>query len=175
MNDKNAFQPGPLADVHCHMDAGRPTLVMVRHLRHAPSKVWSALTDPAQLREWAPFAPDRDLGQLGAATLSMTDGQDATFPATVRRCEPPTLLEYTWGNDVLRWELEAVEHGTRLTLHHTVDDPTSVAKVAAGWHVCLVVAEHLLDGQPIGPIVGENAMNYGWQGLHDGYATKLGI
>ena len=22
------------------------------------------------------------------------------------RCDPPTLLEYTWGDDVLRWQLE---------------------------------------------------------------------
>ena len=175
MDDNNTFQPGPLADVRCHMQDGRPTLVMVRHLRHSPSKVWSALTDPAQLRQWAPFTPDRDLGRLGDATLAMTDGQDTTFPATVRRCEPPTLLEYTWGDGVLRCELEAVAHGTRLTLHHTVDDMTSVAKVAAGWHMCLVVAEHLLDGQPIGPIVGENAINFGWQALHDGYAEKLAL
>jgi uncharacterized protein YndB with AHSA1/START domain len=105
----------------------------------------------------------------------MTDGPDTTFAVTVRRCEPPTLLEYTWGNDVLRWELEAANDGTRLTLHHTVDDITLVPKVAAGWHICLDVAEHLLDGHPIGAIVGENAMNHGWQALHDQYAATLGL
>ena len=48
-----------------------------------------------------------------------------------------------------------------------------VPKVAAGWHICLVVAERLLDGHPIGPIVGENAMRFGWQALHDAYAERL--
>jgi hypothetical protein len=47
--------------------------------------------------------------------------------------------------------------------------------VAAGWHLCLDVAEHLLDGQPIGPIRGQDALNYGWDELNDGYAKKLGI
>jgi hypothetical protein len=50
-----------------------------------------------------------------------------------------------------------------------------VPKVAAGWHLCLLVAEHLLDGQPIGPIRGTDARNYGWDELHDAYAAKLGI
>ena len=103
----------------------------------------------------------------------MIDGQGTTLPATVTRSEPPTLLEYTWGDDVLRWQLDATEHGTRLTLTHTTDDPTMMPKAAAGWHICLVVAERLLDGRPIGPIVGEEAMKYGWQDLHDAYAKVL--
>jgi hypothetical protein len=95
--------------------------------------------------------------------------------ANVSRADPPTLLEYTWGTDLLRSEPVARDSGTRLTLLHTVDDAGMVPKVAAGWHMCLVVAEHLLDGEPIGPIVGENAPNCGWNALHDAYAEKLGI
>ena len=152
-------------------------LVLERTLPVAPDKVWAALTDPAQLPQWAPFTSDRDLGHVGAATLTMTDGEDSandvTLAANVTRCEPPTLLEYTWGDDVLRWQLEANERGTRLTLEHTTDDPTMVPKVAAGWHLCLDVADRLLDGHPIGPIVGMKAMDYGWQELHDSYAEEL--
>ena len=48
-------------------------------------------------------------------------------------------------------------------------------KVAAGWHLCLVVAERLLDGEPIEPIVGEQAREYGWDDLHDAYAQRLGV
>jgi hypothetical protein len=95
------------------------------------------------------------------------------LPASVRRAEPPTLLEYTWGKDLLRWELAVTDAGTRLTLRHTVEDRDWLPKVAAGWHLCLVVAEHLLDGAPIGAIRGEDAKNYGWEGLHDAYAEKL--
>jgi hypothetical protein len=60
-------------------------------------------------------------------------------------------------------------------LQHTIEDLDWVPKIAAGWHLCLVVAERLLDGNAIGPIVGENAKNYGWEALHDAYARKLGI
>ncbi|MGH9041604.1 MAG: hypothetical protein ACRDZ3_15395 [Acidimicrobiia bacterium] len=50
-----------------------------------------------------------------------------------------------------------------------------MAKVAAGWHLCLVVAEGMLDGKAIGPIPGEDAMNYGWKELADAYAEELGL
>ena len=47
--------------------------------------------------------------------------------------------------------------------------------MAAGWHLCLDVAEHLLDGQPIDPIRGEAARKYGWEDLHDAYAERLAV
>jgi hypothetical protein len=36
---------------------------LVRELRHPPATVWQALTDPAQLSEWAPFDADRNLAR----------------------------------------------------------------------------------------------------------------
>ncbi len=117
----------------------------------------------------------RDLGAVGETTLTMIDGETRTdLPAIVRRAEPPTLLEYTWGDDLLRWELEPLGDGTRLTLRHTLTERDMVAMVAAGWHLCLVVAEHLLDGEPIGVIRGRDAMDHGWEKLRVAYAEKFG-
>jgi uncharacterized protein YndB with AHSA1/START domain len=175
--NRGSFDPGPLAEVDYHAgDGDRWTLIFVRELRHSPQTVWAALTEPAQLREWAPYTADRDLGTTGEATLTMIDGEEAVeLAATVLRAERPSLLEYSWGGDLLRWELAATAVGTRLTLRHTLEDRAWVPKVAAGWHLCLVVAEHLLDGEPIGPIRGEDARDYGWDELRDRYAGKLGI
>lgn len=169
-----AFDPGPLADVHTEQGEGTWTLVLTRELRHAPAMVWAALTEPGQLEAWAPFTTDRDLGSPGDATLTMVDGEvREDMPATVVRAEVPRLLEYTWGPDLLRWELEPTAAGTRLTLRHQTADPDMVPKLAAGWHLCLVVAERLLDGNPIGPIRGRDATNYGWDDLNEAYAKRL--
>jgi uncharacterized protein YndB with AHSA1/START domain len=150
--------------------------VFVRVLPHAPHKVWSALTDPAQLREWAPFDADRDLGTTGEATLTMAGGAEPeALPATVRHAEPARLLEYTWGDDVLRWELEASGSGTRLTLRHTIDDRDWIPSVLAGWHICLDVADRLMAGRPVGRIVADEARDHGWGRLKDAYAERLGI
>lgn len=168
---------GPLADVDCRAGGDRWTLVFVRRLRHPPEAVWAALTDPCRLAQWAPFVSERDLGTLGDTTVTMVDGDTREdMPGTVTRAEPPRLLEYTWGTDRLRWELTATGgSGTTLTLRHTIDDRTWAPKVAAGWHLCLVVAEHLLDGDPIGAIVGDEAKAFGWTELRDGYAERLAI
>ena len=170
--------PGPLADVTAEAPTAAGagwTLVFVRDLRHAPQRVWAALTEAAQLRAWAPFEPDRDLAGLGPATLTMIDGDDREdTPAVVRRAEPPTLLEYTWGDDLLRWELAPAPTGTRLTLRHRVADRDWLAKAAAGWHLCLDVADQLLAGRPVPPVRGQGAREHGWDELAAGYAAKLG-
>ena len=46
---------------------------------------------------------------------------------------------------------------------------------AAGWHICFDVLERLLAGEPIGRIVGPEAMKVGWQRLHAEYAKQFGI
>jgi uncharacterized protein YndB with AHSA1/START domain len=173
--DKEGFEPSPPAHVDCRAaDDDRWTLVFVRALRHPPELVWAALTEPAQLAEWAPFLADRDLGVVGTATLTMIDGATRQeMSASVRRAQPPVLLEYTWGLDVLRWELAGLDDGTRLTLRHTIADRDVAPALAAGWHLCLDVAEHLLDGAPIGPIRGSDAHNFGWGDLRRAYAIRL--
>jgi uncharacterized protein YndB with AHSA1/START domain len=169
------FRPGPAQDATAVREGERWTLVFVRDLKHPPARVFRALTEPGELRAWAPFDADRDLGATGAATLT-TGGGDGTerSPVTVLRAEPPVLLEYTWGGDVLRWELAPTAGGTRLTLRHTVEDKTWIPRVTAGWHLCLDVAERALAGAPVGRIVGEQAKAHGFDALHAAYEERLG-
>jgi uncharacterized protein YndB with AHSA1/START domain len=175
MNDQ-PFDPGPRAKVEMLRTGTRSTLVFIRTLKYPPNRVWKALTDPEQLSQWAPFRPDRNLEATGNAKLKMIDGMsEEELESKVSQAIAPRLLEYTWGDNTLAWELEPEGDGTRLTLRHTVESPDWVPKVAAGWHICLLVAERMMDGNPIGPITGMEAMNYGWQELHDAYASDMGI
>jgi len=171
-----SYQPGPLVPVSVEPATEGWTLVFARDLRHAPEKVWSALTDPAQVGQWAPYVTEQDLGTAGDVTLTMIDGDTAEdVPSKVIRAEPPTLLEHTFGTDLLRWELAATGTGTRLTLRHTVGDWDWLAQVAAGWHICLDVAERMLDGSPVGPIRGQEALQYGWDELRSAYTERLPV
>ena len=173
---RQSYRPSPIGDVVVQSKGATFTLVFVRELPHPPQRVWGALTDPAELREWAPFDPQRPLGILGAVTLTMAGGDGTeTSAAVVRHVEPPTLLEYTWESDVLRWELEPTAGGTRLTLRHTVEDKDWIPRVAAGWHICLDVAARMLGGEPLGRIVADDAKRHGWEELFAAYSTKLGF
>jgi uncharacterized protein YndB with AHSA1/START domain len=173
---RTTYTPTPLAQVDSRSGDDQWTLVFVRDLRHPPEKVWSALTEPDQVAEWAPYVTNRDLGTPGEAILTMIDGDNAEdLAASVIRADRPSLLEFSWGADLLRWELARTDTGTRLTLLHTVKDRDFMPMLAAGWHICLDVAEHLLDGNPVGPIRGSQAREYGWDRLNAEYADKLDI
>jgi uncharacterized protein YndB with AHSA1/START domain len=151
------------------------TLVLVRELRHPPGKVWKALTDPEQLRQWAPFEADRDLGTTGTAILS-TVGAPYVSETKVKRADAPKVLEYDWGGGDVRWELEATgTGGTRLTLWAHIHKGF-ISMGAAGWHVCFDVLDRHLSGEPIGRIAGPDAMQLaGWQRLNAEYAKQFGV
>lgn len=169
---------GSAGDVQVLNDGGKHwTLVFVRELRHPPERVWTALTDPVELRQWAPFEADHDLGRPGPATLMMLGGREPEpSKAVVVRAEFPRLLEYTWEEDLVRWELVATAGGgTRLTLRHGLTDRSLLAKVASGWHLCLDVAERLMSGEAVESVAGEQAKAHGWERLRDEYAAKLGL
>jgi hypothetical protein len=100
-------------------------------------------------------------------------GARQDLPADVRRADAPAELEHTWGDDLLRWTLVETGGGTRLELSQTVESHEWMAQVAAGWHLCLDVAASVLAGTPVAPIVGEDAMDHGWEALRDAYAERL--
>ncbi|MDQ1404497.1 MAG: hypothetical protein QOG55_126 [Acidobacteriaceae bacterium] len=176
MTNRAQYTPGPASGAQVRKDGESWTLILVRELRHSPEKVWQALTDPAQLREWAPFDADGSLGTVGA-TVKLTTVAAPTAQVSetkVTRANPPKLLEYNWGGNDLRWQLEAFGGGTRLTLWHNIDR-RFISMGAAGWHICFDVLDHLLSGVPIDRIVGGEAMKFGWQRLNAEYAKQFGI
>jgi uncharacterized protein YndB with AHSA1/START domain len=168
------YQPGPAAGAEVRKDGEKWTLVLVRDLRHPPKKVWQALTDPAQLREWAPFDADRSLGSPGAVTLTTVNAPTPQVSQTiVKRAEAPSLLEYSWGDNDMRWQLEPLGKGTRLTLWHNIDR-RFISWGAAGWHICFDVLDRFLTGEPIGRMVGPDTMKFdGWQRLQAEYAKQF--
>ena len=171
MSSREAYAPG--AEVR--KEGEKWTLILVREFRHPPAKVWQALTEPAELREWAPIDADRDLGAIGPAKLTTVGTPTPQVSETsVKRADAPRLLEYSWGGNDIRWEIEPLEHGTRLTLWHKIDHGF-VSMGAAGWHICFDVLDRFLEGQPIGRIVAGQAMKFGWQRLNAEYAKQFGI
>jgi uncharacterized protein YndB with AHSA1/START domain len=177
VNAPEQYAPGPASGAQVQKDGDKWTLILTRELRHAPEKVWQALTDPAHLREWAPFEVDASMGTAGnkvkLTTLKTPTPQ--VSETTVTRADAPNVLEYKWGGNEMRWELDPITGGTRLTLWHNIDR-RFILWGAAGWHICLGVLDHFLSGTPIGRIVGEDAIQFGdWQRLNEEYAKQFGI
>ena len=176
MTNREQYVPGPASGAQVRKDGEQWTLIVVRELRHPPEKVWTALTAPASLREWAPFDADANLGTTGS-TVKLTAIGAPTLQVSetrVTRADAPKVLEYNWGSQNLRWELEPSGGGTRLTLWHNIDR-RFISMGAAGWHICLDVLDHLIDGSPIGRIVAGEAMKFGWPRLNAEYAEQFGV
>ena len=176
MSGAEKYQPGPAHGVTLEKKGESWTLVLVRDLAHPPEKVWRALTDPDEIREWAPFDADRNLGSVGTATLTTVGSPTPhVTPAQIKRADPPRSLEFTWGGQDIRWQLEPSAKGTRLTLWHNIDR-NFIAMGAAGWHLCIDVMDRFIDGHPIGRIVGPDALKFdGWHRLHEEYAKQFGV
>jgi uncharacterized protein YndB with AHSA1/START domain len=166
VTDREQYTPGPASGAEVRKDGEKWTLILVRELRQPPEKVWQALTDPAHLREWAPFVVDGSLGTIGTVNLTWV-GRPTPIETAVTRADAPKSLEY---GDI-RWELEALGGGTRLTLWQSIDR-RFISWGAAGWHISFDVLDRLLSGTPI--VLGE-AMKSGWQRLREEYAKQFGI
>jgi uncharacterized protein YndB with AHSA1/START domain len=144
----------------------RCVLTFVRTFGHPSEKVWRALTEPEQLREWF---PDEVVGEFraGAPLTFVVPGHDA-FHGEVIEFDPPSVLALRWGTDILRFELTATDGGTRLTMTDTFEQLGKAARDAAGWHECLDRLTHVLAGTaPEDP-------GTRWQAVHPRYVEYLG-
>jgi uncharacterized protein YndB with AHSA1/START domain len=165
-----AYRPAPASGARVEKDGENWTLILVRELRHPPEKVWLALTEPAHLREWAPFDADANLGAAGPVRLTWAATSHVS-ETRVTRADAPRVLEY--GD--MRWELEPIHTGTRLTLWHRIDR-RFIAWGAAGWHICFDVLDRLLSEAPLGRRVGPAAVEHGgWKRLCAEYAEQFGV
>jgi hypothetical protein len=169
MTVREQYAPGPASGAQVQKGGEKWTLILVREMRHSPEKVWQALTDPAQLREWAPFDADGRLGAVGTVNLTWA-GNPKVIETKVTRVDAPRVLEF--GD--LRWELEPLDSGTRLTLWIKIDR-RFIAWGAAGWHICFDVLDQLLNQTPIGRIVAGEAIKFGFQRLNAEYARQFGV
>jgi uncharacterized protein YndB with AHSA1/START domain len=143
-------------------------LRFTRNLGHSPQKVWEAITQPEQLRTWFPQEIVGDW-KTGARLQFKSSDAEANFDGEVLAVQPPKLLEFKWGTDVLRFEITPSGSGSTLTLLDTFDELGKAARDGAGWHVCLDALERNLDGTPSDVSPGES-----WDEVHEDYIKAFG-
>ena len=138
-----------------------------RALPHPPEKVWRALTEPEHLAGWFPTEIIGERADGATLRFEFRDGEGPGFDGTMVRYDPPRVLEFFWGEDLLRFELEPTDEGTMLTLTDTLEELGKAARDAAGWHYCLDRFDFVLDGRPR---KGDDS----WKQLNDMYVERFG-
>jgi uncharacterized protein YndB with AHSA1/START domain len=163
-----------LADGVLENRGGQQVLCFQRHLAHPITRVWAALTDPAELLGWWGEA-EVDLVEGGKFILRWlnADEHDQRFVmhATITRLEPPHLLE-TQGDahGVLRWELCPEANGTLLTFSSSLALPEAYrTKTLAGRHYHLDALATVLAGQTVDLV---RLPNERWEHIHALYRAR---
>lgn len=124
---------------------GRTCLRFRRELLHPQEVVWRAVTEPEGLAAWFPTTIEGDRAPGASLRLEFRDGKGPSLDGQVRSFEPPTLFEFTWGDDVIVLELRPSATGTILTLSHIFAERGKAARDAAGWHAVLDSLESSLS------------------------------
>jgi uncharacterized protein YndB with AHSA1/START domain len=119
-----------------------------RLLNHPLEEVWSYLTDNEKLPRWFSELRVDELRQGGVIKFDMGNG---TFEEMeILELKNQAVLEYTWGDDIVRFELTNQPNGCLFVLKETITKLTNhTPRDLAGWHVCLNVIQALLDGRTI--------------------------
>jgi uncharacterized protein YndB with AHSA1/START domain len=150
-------------------DGARWRLTFRRFLPHPPEKVWRAITEPEHLAAWFPARIDGERRDGAALRFVFEGGEGPTTDGVITVFDPPSVLEFTWGPEVLRFVLTAEPGGTGLRFVNTFDEVGKAARDGAGWHVCLDRLAADLGGraQPDGQVEQ-------WKAVHDRYVAAFG-
>ena len=170
----NAHKPHGLGVDHPdgeleRVDADHWRLVFRRPLRHAPEVVWRAITDKDQLLAWFPHPIVGDWVVGGELTfLSDVEGV-GDFSGEVLAYDPPHLLSFSWGGDVIVLIVDPDGEGCVLTLTDTFSELGKAARDATGWHACLDKLAFALAGEqaPWDDVTQ-------WKTMNPRYQAKLG-
>jgi uncharacterized protein YndB with AHSA1/START domain len=144
-------------------------LRFVRSLPHPPETVWEALTQPEHLKAWF---PTEIIGERAAGAhlrFEFPNNEGPPFDGEMLTYDPPKRLEFRWGPDTLRFELEPDGEGCTLTLVDVLEELGKAARDGAGWHVCLEALRHDLDGDADARTQMER-----WNEVHPIYVERFG-
>ncbi len=173
-----------------------------RHFQAARERVWWAISDREGTQLWLNPVDRLEL-TVGGAVLIRT--YDANNPAgwtsgIVTQVQPPQVLEYTWNQgpfaggpalqSKVRYELERIASGTRLSLSHVLYDVAGEVYVTAFlalWHFHLDALGQGLNGthqsfaEYFARLIAESGLSreeFGVKhlgGLRNAYAKKVGL
>jgi uncharacterized protein YndB with AHSA1/START domain len=134
----------------------KPKFVYVTYIRTTPVKLWDALTNPAQTRQyWGGMANISDWARGSKwEHLNEKDSDPVYIFGEVLESNPPTRLVMTWvdpdnlaDESLVTLELQPIDDMVRLTVIHGdfKDGSVMQGKVSKGWPLVLSSLKSYLE------------------------------
>lgn len=149
-------------------DGERIGLRYERQFAHPFERMWRALTESDQLAHWMPcdIVGDRRAGAEIAvpfwpAVAAKYAIEQPTLSGRILAWDPPTTFSWMWDADVLIFELERTDAGTRMVFTTWIADFTAgLPSIGAGYHVCLDQLADLVDGEVLVDFLDRDPAGY---------------
>jgi uncharacterized protein YndB with AHSA1/START domain len=135
-----------------------------RRLDHPIERVWSAITEPAELARWFP-TPVRWKPELGEVFA------DEGGRGEIVELAPPRSIAWVWGEESFRFELTSQGDGCLLAFTHAFRDRALAAQHAAGWEIYL----NRLDAHLSNGFLSEEEAHREFPRLHERYAERFAV
>jgi uncharacterized protein YndB with AHSA1/START domain len=131
-------------------DDGDNVITFVRTYPVSPERLWRALSTADGLTSW--LAPSASIDGRPGGAVEMEFDAENLVTGVITTWEPHTTLAHSWiiNDEVhseLRYELEATNGGTRLTLVHTRLPDAMCGGYAPGWHAYLARLGAVLEDE----------------------------
>lgn len=142
---------------HALVSGGGPNrrIELKRVIRAPIRKVWDAITDPEQVKQWwgAGTVEAREGGRVCLQGDGECDPDAPSLDGRVKVCLPPHVFEFTWNEaydpaeGLVRFDLIELDEATTLvTLVNVVPDSDRTA-AAIGWHVLMDRLRDVVHGE----------------------------
>lgn len=136
----------------------RSTFLYVSYIRTSPEKLWSALTDPALMKQYWFGMHCESRWTAGSPWKLVSDDGEVWDAGEIVEAEPPRRLVIRWqhrkkpeleaeGPSLCTMELEPDGKAVKLTITHTVEREASklIGAVSGGWPKVVSNLKSLLE------------------------------
>ena len=127
-----------------------------------PERLWKAITDPEQTRQYFYGALSKSDWQVGSRWTSESEEGEVYLDGEILEIDPPRRLVHTLhvvhepaaaaeAPSRVEWEITPIGDRCRLTMTHTGRGPATTEYTAGGWNTILGGLKELLE---TGSVVG---------------------
>ena len=122
--------------------------------KHAPARLWRAITDAVDFEKWWDYPVRVDLRVGGEYFSDFARSGGGTLDGIIVAIEPERVFRYTWGTSVVEWRIEPEGSGCRYVFEQNglaIREIPGEEGLPAGWHAWFEDLDHYLDDESFVP------------------------